>query len=73
MTPSVEYDFSQLSYEQKMAVMTQLEASMARDVPVTAEIASELERRLAMYDAGEGECYSWEEVKASLTQELRNQ
>ena len=63
------FDFSHLSLDQKIALIAQLwddVAHQAAQQPLTKAQAEELDRRLAIHEAGAMKSYSWEEIKTSL-------
>lgn len=71
MVTPINFDFSQLSYEQKVAALIQLEGALAHDLldrepPLSPQMLAELERRSAAYQSGEMEAHPWSEVHARL-------
>lgn len=77
MPSGSDFDFSHLSYEQKLMVLTQLEDEIAREHPgaewaLSPEQVAELDRRSAEVRAGTARTYTWSEVKASLEQKIRD-
>jgi putative addiction module component (TIGR02574 family) len=65
MTTVGGVDFSHLSTEQRLELVDALLESID-DLPISAELAAELDRRSAAVHAGEMATHSWDEVKAAI-------
>ena len=71
---SPAFDFEalrRLSVDERLRLVEDLWDSIAEDapdeaLPVTPELAAELDRRLAEHEANPGDVVSWEEVRARL-------
>lgn len=58
-------NFSHLSREERLQLIDELWESLeTEDVPLTPAQQAELERRLALDEAGAMETFSWEEIDA---------
>jgi putative addiction module component (TIGR02574 family) len=71
MATPTGFDFSQLSYDQKVAALAQLEGEIAlelldKEPPLSPQMIAELERRSAEVHAGTASVSPWEEVRARL-------
>ncbi len=65
MTSIGGVDFSHLSTEQRLELVDALLESID-DLPMSLELAAELDRRSAAVHDGTMKTYGWEEVQASL-------
>ncbi|MFM9890179.1 MAG: addiction module protein [Rickettsiales bacterium] len=64
-----KFDFSTLSLDEKCILAHELLLEVEREsenAPLTPEQAAELDRRVALLDAGQTELHDWEDVKKSL-------
>lgn len=61
-----DFDFSHLSTEQRLALVEALLESIDSDLPISTELAAELDRRSAAVSSGAEKLHPWEEASASL-------
>ena len=60
-------DFSKYSNAEKIILAEQLWDSVSKkEIEISSEIETELDRRIQLLEEGKTELYSWEEVKTHL-------
>ena len=60
-------DFSKYSTAEKILLAEQLWDSVSKkEIEISSEIETELDRRIQLLEEGKTELYSWEEVKTHL-------
>lgn len=76
-SPAFDFDaLRHLSVAERLQLVADLWDTIAEDapeeaLPLTPELAAELERRLAEHDADPGSALSWDEVRARLLDPAR--
>jgi putative addiction module component (TIGR02574 family) len=74
-TPAIDFEaLRRLSVSERLRLVEDLWDSIAQDapdeaLPVTPELAAELDRRLAEHEANPDDVVPWEEVRARLVAE----